>query len=48
MGKNFDIPQGMSQNDITRRLQELERRISDARAFIDTTRLRLRQFLAEI
>lgn len=48
MGKNFDIPQGMDSSDMTRRILELERRISDAKGLIGTTRLRLREFLKEI
>ena len=31
MGKNFEIPQGIDNADLVRRIQELEKRIADAR-----------------
>jgi hypothetical protein len=38
----------MDNNDMTRRIMELERRIGDAKGLIGTTRLRLRDFLRDI
>lgn len=38
----------MDNNDLTRRIMELERRISDAKGLIETTRRKLRDFLREI
>lgn len=48
MGKNFEIPQGVDQSELVRRIQDLERRIADARHLIGTTRLRLKEYLKEI
>ena len=31
MGKNFEIPQGVDSAELVKRIQELERRIADAR-----------------
>jgi hypothetical protein len=48
MGRSFEIPQGTEQNDLARKIQELERRIVDARQLIGTTRFRLRDYLRDI
>lgn len=48
MGKNFEIPSMIDDNDMNNRISNLQRRIDDARNLIGTTRLRLREFLREI
>ena len=48
MGKNFDIPSMIDDNDMNNRISGLQRRIDDAKNLIGTTRLRLREFLREI
>lgn len=48
MGKNFDIPTMLDDNDMNNRISGLQRRIDDAKNLIGTTRLRLREFLREI
>lgn len=47
-GQTVEIPSHMDAADLTKRTQELHRRIEDASHLIDTTRRRLREYLREM
>ena len=47
MGKNFDIPAQANPDEINRKIEELNNRINDAGHLIQTSALRLREYLFE-
>lgn len=48
MGRTFEIPSSADENEVSRRIMELERHITDAKSLVGTTRLRLKEFLGDI